>query len=142
MPVKPRIEIEGVRELNKLLTAVGGKELRRELGQVHKRIGQMVIDSAGGKNTGVGAGRGASIRASAATRQVQLRVGGTHRANPSVPRPSRSNNRYAIAQWGIRAVRPHPTRPHLIGAAERILPRIEREYLAGVEDVIRRAGGR
>lgn len=130
MTVQPRVHVEGVRELNRLLRRVGGRDLQRELGQVHKSIGTMVIARLGGKQTGVGEGRGASIRPSAATREVMLRVGGSHR--DSLRR-----------QWGREQRWPGgmpPPRPHLIGAAVEIQPQIEDEYLDGVESIIRRAG--
>lgn len=132
--VEGRLHVEGVRELNKLLRAVGGRELQKELGQVHKSIGQMVIDQLGGAKTGVGEGAGSTVRASAATREVQLRVGGSHRAADGPIRPE---------QWGKREVWPGglpPARPHLIGAAAAIEDRIEDAYLDGVDAIIRRVG--
>ena len=132
MAVRPRMQIEGVRELNRLLRQVGGRELQKELGQVHKSIGEMVIARLGGRKTGIGSGRGETIRPSAATREVQLRVGGSHRA--SSPRR---------LQWGRVQRWPGgqaPHRPSLIQAANDIQPQIEREYLDGVDQVIRRVG--
>lgn len=131
MPVESRLHVEGVRELNRLLRQVGGRELQKELGQVHKSIGELVIRRVGGASTGVGAGAGEKIRPSAATREVLLRVGGKHRG---------SDRRQ---QWGRRQRWPGgqpPQRPHLIRAAHDIQDRIEREYLDGVAAVIRRAG--
>lgn len=124
------LHIEGVRELNRLLRQVGGRELQKELGQVHKRIGRMVIDRLGGSRTGVGRGAGQSIRPSAATREVLLRVGGSHRSE----RPE---------QWGREQVWPGglpPVRPHLIEAAREIEDEISDEYLTGVEAIFRRHG--
>jgi hypothetical protein len=132
MAVQPRLHIEGVRELNRLLKATGDKDLPKELGQVHKKIGEMVIRRLGGTSTGVGEGRGENIRPSAAKREVLLNVGGSHRRGTGRKR-----------QWGLRQVWPggrHPDRPHLIGAAMQIQDQIEREYMDGVEAVIRRAG--
>jgi len=46
-------------------------------------------------------------------------------------------------QWGVRQVWPGgeaPFRPHLIAAARSIQPRIEQEYLSGVQAIIRRNG--
>lgn len=132
MAVQPRLHIEGVRQLNRLLRRVGGRELQKELGQVHRSIGEMVIARAGGARTGVGSGRGETIRPSAATREVMLRVGGSHRASD----PRRH-------QWGRVQKWPGgqaPRRPYLIQKAMDIQPQIERAYLDGVEQVIRRAG--
>jgi hypothetical protein len=129
--MQPRIYIEGVRELNRLLRQVGGRELQKELGQVHKSIGEMVISRLGGKHTGVGKGAGETIRPSAAVREVQLRVGGSHRAG------SRR------LQWGRNQKWPGgqaPSRPHLIGAANEIQGQIETAYLDGVDRIVRRAG--
>ena len=130
--VQQRIYIEGVRELNRLLRHVGGRELQKELGQVHKRIGQMVIRQLGGASTGVGQGRGERIRPSAATREVLLNVGGSHRT--SEPRRS---------QWGRVQKWPGgqaPDRPYIIEAARDIQNDIETAYLHGVERIIRRNG--
>ena len=132
MPVQQRIHIEGVRELNRLLRHVGGRELQKELGQVHKRIGQMVIRQLGGAQTGVGSGRGERIRPSAATREVLLLVGGKHRA----PQPRK-------LQWGRVQRWPGgdaPRRPYLIEAARDIQDDIETAYLHGIERIIKRNG--
>lgn len=127
---QPRIQVEGIPELRALLKQVGGKELEKELGQVHKRIGQMVIDRLGGKNTGVGAGAGSSIRPSAAAREVLLRVGGTHRARWG-----------RVGRWGKRwdGVE-RGRRPHLIGAATEMQDQIEDAYMRGVDQLIRKVG--
>ena len=134
MPVTPRIHIEGVRELNRLLRQVGGRELQKELGQLHRQIGEMVIARLGGRSTGVGSGRGETIRPSAAVRDVQLRVGGSHRAQGGPTRPRQWGR---VQRWpGGQA----PARPHLIGAAMDIQDRIEDVYLDGVDRIVRRAG--
>lgn len=128
--VQPRMEIEGAREVSRQLKQVGGKELRKEYGQVHKRIGERVIAQAGGKKTGVGEGRGASMRPSASTREIQVRVGGPHRGS-------------ARAQWGVRQVWPSgvpPERPHLIGAAVDIQGEIMDMYQDGLAEVAQKAG--
>ena len=123
-----RIRVEGVRELNRLLRNAGGRELQKELGQVHKQVGQMVIDRVGGASTGVGAGAGERIRPSAATREVLLRVGGKHRAGWG-----------NVGRWGKRWNRVESgPRPHLIGAAQDIQGRIEDTYMDGVDKIIRK----
>ena len=134
MPVTPRVHIEGIRELNRLLRQVGGRELQKELGQLHRQIGEMVISRLGGRSTGVGSGRGETIRPSAAAREVQLRVGGSHRAQGGPTRPRQWGR---VQRWpGGQA----PARPHLIGAAMDIQDRIEDVYLDGVDRIVRRAG--
>jgi hypothetical protein len=130
MPVQPKVNIEGIRELRLLLKQVGGRDLQKELGKVHRSIGELVIRRLGGASSGVGEGRGADIRPSAATREVMLRVGGSHRDARSW-------------QWGQTQRWPAgqaPSRPHLIGAAQAIQPQIEDRYLDGVDAVIRKAG--
>lgn len=123
-----RLKVEGVRELNRLLKEAGGRDLQKELGQVHKQVGQMVIDRAGGANTGVGAGAGARIRPSSATREVVLRVGGKHRATWG-----------RVGRWGKRWTgREQGKRPHLIGAAMDIRDPITDTYLEGVEKILRK----
>lgn len=132
MAIQPRVQIVGLRGLRRALRQAGGKDLQRELGAVHKSIGEMVIARAGGAQTGVGQGRGEKIRPSAATGSVQLRVGGAHRGDD----PKR-------LQWGREQIWPGgmpPTRPDLVGAAAAIQPQIEEAYMDGVEDVLRKAG--
>lgn len=129
--VEPRVYIEGLTELNRALRQAGGKPLQKELGAVHKDIGRMVISHLGGKNTQVGEGRGETIRPSATTANVMLRVGGSHRGG------SRRK------QWGAEQVWPGgmpPARPHLIGAALEIQDEIEEAYMDGVESVLTGAG--
>lgn len=112
------------------LRNAGGPALVKEMGQVHKSIGEMVIARVGGKQTGVGTGRGSSIRSSAATGSVQLRVGGGHR-------PRRA------WQWGRAQIWPGgraPARPYLIQAAIDIAPEIEQAYMEGIRAVAQRAG--
>lgn len=133
MAVQARTQIIGLRDLRRNLRRAGGKDLQKELGKVHKSIGEMVITRLGGAQTGIGKGRGEKIRPSAATGSVQLRVGGAHRSE----HPKRR-------QWGNEQIWPGgmpPTpRPHLIGAANEIQSQIEEAYMDGVEDVLRRAG--
>jgi hypothetical protein len=131
-----RLQIEGVRELNRLLRAAGGPVLQKELGKVHKQIGQMVIDRLGGPNTGIGAGAGATIRPSAATREVLLRVGGAHRASWG-----QGSEKGKVGRWGKKWNRQERgKRPHLIGAAFDIEPQITKTYLDGVDRILRTVG--
>jgi hypothetical protein len=118
------IVVEGMTELRANFRRLGGPDMVKELGQVHKRVGELVISRAGGASTGVGTGTGATIRPSATTREVQLRVGGRHRARFGKWR-----------QWGIGQVWPPPSRPFLIGAAREAEGPIIEEYLRGVRAV-------
>lgn len=127
-----RLVVEGVPQLRRALRDVGGRELEKKLGQVHRDIGEMVIRRAGGRNTGVGTGRGATIRPSAALREVLLRVGGTHRAQPL---PSGRTTGIRLRQWGVNPIWPPPSRPYLIGAAQDISGDIEDAYMDGVRKV-------
>lgn len=127
-----RLTIEGHRDLTRRLNQIGGKELKKEYGQVHKRIGERIIREAGGKQTNVGAGRGASMRPSASTREIQIRVGGPHRETN-------------LQQWGVNQRWPGgmpPPRPHIIGAADDIQEEIMDMYEDGVAEVARKAGMR
>lgn len=130
MAVQPRLEFTNIGAVRRALRQAGGPALVKEMGQVHKSIGEMVIARVGGKQTGVGTGRGSSIRPSAATREVMLRVGGSHR-------------RSRARQWGRNQIWPGgsaPARPYLIEAAREIAPQIEEAYLDGIRSVARRAG--
>lgn len=121
-----RLSIDGIEETSRAFKALGGKPLQRELGEVNKDIGRMIIDQAGGRRTGVGAGRGATIRPSAASREVMLRVGGRHR-------DSRKE------QWGVEQKWPGgnpPERPNLIAAAVSIEDRISDEYGKAIDRIL------
>lgn len=96
----------------------------KQLGAVHKRVGEIVIARAGGAETGVGRGTGATIRPSASTRSVVLRVGGRFRA--------RFGN---WRQWGVDQVWPPPERPYILGAAEAAQDEVLDVYLAGVNEI-------
>lgn len=126
-----RLKLEGVPELKRLLRHVGGKDLQKELGQVHKSVGQLVVERAGGAHTGVGEGRGERIRTSAATREVQLLVGGSHRGG------ERKKQWGRVQKWPAGEA---PTRPHLIQKAVEIQPQITDAYLEGIHDLLRRNG--
>lgn len=115
-------------EVRAAFRRLGGPEMVKQLGQVHKRVGELVISRAGGAQTGVGEGTGSTIRPSATTREVVLRVGGRHRER--IGRP---------AQWGVRetwtVAGDAPVRPHLIGAAEAASNEVINAYIDGVNAV-------
>ena len=120
-----------IRDLNRALRQVD-RALSKELGQVHRDIGERVIREVGGASTGVGSGRGERIRPSAAADRIQLLVGGGHRSSD----PRR-------LQWGRVQRWPGgqaPQRPYIIEAAYSITDEIEQMYLAEVERIGRKAG--
>lgn len=124
----PRVVIDGMDNLRRVLRQAGGSELQRELGQVHRQIGEMVIARAGGRQTDIGSGAGSRIRPSSAAREVQLRVGGRHRDDRK-------------EQWGKQQRWPGgqaPQRPLLIQHAVDIQPAIEQAYMRGVEQIFQR----
>ena len=120
-----RLQIEGMDEVRAAFRRLGGSEMTKQLGQVHKRIGEIVIAQAGGAQTGIGVGSGATIRPSAATRNVPLRVGGSFRSRFGKWR-----------QWGQTQIFPPPaSRPYLIGAAIAARDEINDTYLDGIEAI-------
>jgi hypothetical protein len=120
-----RLEVDGMDEVRAAFKAMGGAPMLKQLGQVHKRVGEIVIAKAGGAATGIGAGSGATIRPSASTRDVQLRVGGRFRANFGKWR-----------QWGETQMFPPPEpRPYLVGAAIAAEDEILEAYVEGVNAV-------
>jgi hypothetical protein len=127
MVARPPIEVDGVRDLIRALNKID-PALRKELGQRNKAIGQRIIDRSSPKPIPVGAGGGATPRASAAANVLRIMAGGTHRAKD-------------VQQWGKRVVsRDGVKRPYIRRAAEDELPNVEREYLDAILDVARAAG--
>lgn len=125
-PIQTRMVVTGLDDTRKVIRDVAGKEGQKALGKVHKRIGERIlIPALGGKDTGVGEGRGSKIRPSAASRQVTLRVGGKHREDKK-------------EQWGQEQVWPPPDRPHIIGTAVEHQDDIEREYRDGLMEELSR----
>lgn len=120
------IEVEGVRELVRAITKVS-PELRKELGQRNKSIGQSVIDRAFPKPLNVGAGAGAKPRASATANVLRIMAGGSHRTSHA-------------QQWGRRNAPRDDKRPYIRRAAVDQMPRIERDYIDALLEVARRAG--
>lgn len=117
-----RVVVEGMTETRAVFNRLGGRDMVKQLGLVHKRVGERVIAAAGGVNTGVGSGTGATIRPSAATAGVYLRVGGSFRARFGKWR-----------QWGVTQQWPPPgSRPYLIGAALSVEEEILADYREGV----------
>lgn len=110
------IQVEGLKEFQRAVRQARDKGLDKRLGQANKQIGQLVIDRLypNPDPRAIGKGRGATVRPSASKREVQLRVGGAHRAS-GIHTPKQP--------WGAqRVVRPGtdtPPRPFIQGTAER-----------------------
>jgi hypothetical protein len=96
------IEVQGYRELNRLLRKTGDKGLAKAVGRANKTVGTKIKALVDSESTpaAVGAGRGSFIRPSAAKGSLKLRVGGAHRAG-LVPQ----------RQWGKSQVTPFEKSP-------------------------------
>lgn len=124
---KDAVQIEGVRELTRALGKID-PELRKELGQRNKAIGQEIIDKAFPKPEKVGEGAGAMPRASATTNVLRIMAG----------YPGRSKE---VQQWGKRPKsRDGVKRPYIRKSAEEQVPDATKKYLDAVLDIARRAG--
>lgn len=120
------VRLEGVRAL---VQQIGKFDLqvRKELGQANKGIGQRVIDRAYPTPKNVGAGAGAVPRASASTNVLKILAGGSHRAQP-------------VQQWGVRYQPRDTERPYLARSAEEQMPWVEEEYLDALATAARKVG--
>lgn len=123
-------EVEGLREFQRAVRKSTDRELPKRLGQANKRVGQLVISRLQPRpaRIAVGAGKGATPRASASKRDVILRVGGAHRSGHAPEK-----------QWGRQVVQPFrhaPKRPHIIGTARRHEREIVDLYLAGIAEAV------
>lgn len=130
-------EVRGLRELNRTLRRA---DIPKAVGQAHKTYGTVIARrvNAQADPRAVGRGAGSELRASAAKRELKLRVGGKHRANPSLPRPNRSSSRWAYAPWGRtyvgRVGERRPRRPYIKDIARREFD--PQEYLDAIETEI------
>lgn len=121
------VKLQGVRELTRAIAAVD-PQLRKELGQANRQIGQRIIDKAFPKPEQVGAGAGARPRPSASANVLRILAGGSHRK--LVPRE----------QWGARFVPRDADRPYIARSAELDMPRVERDYLDALAVAAGKAG--
>lgn len=119
--------VEGVRDLTRALGQVE-PELRKELGQKNKSLGQSIIDRSFPKPLNVGAGAGAKPRASATTNILRIMAGGSWRSDHAQPWGKRPKSRDGVK------------RPYLRRSAVAHMPEIERDYLDALLDVARKAG--
>ena len=139
-----KIEVEGLKEFQRAARRAADQELGKRLGQANKQIGQLVIDRLVPRPdpAAVGTGAGAAVRPSASKREVLLRVGGKHRERASLPHPTTSRARYALAAWGRRSggwfVR-RPKRPYIRETVERNRPEIEQAWLKAVSTAMKPA---
>jgi hypothetical protein len=102
------IKLEGFKEFQKAVRIANGGKLPKEIGRAHKQVGEFVISKLRPAPVpgAVGAGSGATVRPSASSREVLLRVGGGHR---------KAN----FQQWGRRGIRPQtPGRPYIVNTAK------------------------
>ena len=113
MPIQAHIQVEGLKELQQGLRDANNK-LPKALGEAHKRVGQFIINKVPeGSPNAVGAGSGATVRASATKRDVILRVG--YGARPMHK-----------SQWGKTEVQPFESgRPYIVGTIEANVDAIE-----------------
>lgn len=126
MPIKPHIEVDGLRELQADFKRASGGKLPKALGEANKDIGRVVIGRLPeGEPQAVGAGRGAAPRPSATKREVVILVGSAAREARAEaraePRPSAMTHRNSVAaqQWGAEEVQPYMAgRPYIVGAIQ------------------------
>lgn len=122
-PAPFRVEVEGYKEFQAAARRAQG-DLPKKLGQIHKKIGALVISKL--HPPSVGSGAGARVRPSASKREVLIRVGGGWR-----------NQDPRVLQWGKSQEWPGghaPDRPDILGTAERHQRQIEEMLLAGIEE--------
>lgn len=141
MAEKGYIAVDGWREFRRAVRRSTDQRLPKRLGQANKRTGQFIKElvEREARPEAVGRGRGSEVRPSAAQREVIWRVGGAHRANPSIPPPTMSSNRFALAQWGKDVVRPFrraPKRPYMKQIADRHRDEIGDFFLQAVSEAM------
>ena len=123
-----RIEVDGLKDFNRLTRKAVDRDLPKRLGQANKSVGQYIIARLPqGDPRAVGAGGGSTVRPSATKREVLLRVGGNHRAGQDVAP--------ALLPWGRRLVgsfKGAPRRPHIMGTVRDNRADIERTYMAAI----------
>jgi len=126
-----RIEVDGLKEFNRAVRRSTDTELPKRIGQANRRIGQLVIDRLQPRPdpAAVGEGGGAAVRASAAKREVLLRVGGAHRKEHEPY--MRWGRRPGPVPFGRR-----PKRPYISETVERNRREIETAYLKAIREAL------
>lgn len=132
-----KIGVEGYAQLQRNIRLATDGKLPVVMGQVHKEIGEYVISKVpAGDPHAVGMGRGATLRASARKRDVNVMAGTAARANKAAERHVPVDH----IQWGREEVQPFPprghNRPYILGAVERNQQTIEYMFARGVLRVL------
>lgn len=125
---KGGIEVEGLEAFQRQVSRAADRDLPKRMQKAHKRVGEFVRQRLQPQPvpTAVGAGRGSSVRLSGSRYSVQLRAGGSHRADQQGPDAPKE-------PWGARRVgRPSGERPHIIGTVQEHQSDIEDEYMKAV----------
>lgn len=120
------IEVHGLKEFQAASRRAVDSELPKRLGQAHKRIGELVISKLQPRPepSATGTGAGAAVRASAAKREVLLRVGGSHRRKP----PLSVWGRNRVTRVGLAT----PKRPYIRQTIDRHEDEIGKAYLEAI----------
>jgi len=107
----PHLVVEGYEQLQRNIKQVEGK-LPASIGEAHKEVGRFLISKIPqGSPNAVGAGTGAEIRASAKKRDLNIMVGGAHRAKTAAERHVPT----AYIQWGKKEQQPFKSgRPYIL----------------------------
>jgi len=123
------VEVDGLDELRRAIRKSTDTELPKRMGQAHKDVGRYVIARLRPRPDPdvVGRGAGATVRPSAAKREVILRSGGKHRAG-NTPQQA----------WGKRQPSNPPAnaRPFIVKTAEDHRDDIGRFYLAAIKQAV------
>lgn len=119
------INRDDLKRFHRAVRQAESKELNNRLKQANKSVGQLVIDRLQPRPdpAAIGIGAGSSVRASAAKRDVVLRVGGKHREGHT---PYKRWGKKAIAN-PFRAGR--PKRPYIRETVERNRKEIEDAWM-------------
>lgn len=118
------IDRDDLKRFQRAVRQAESKELDNRLKQANKSVGQLVIDRLQPRPdpAAIGTGAGASVRASAAKRDVVLRVGGKHREGHT-----------PYKRWGKKSVpnpfRRRPKRPYIRETVERHRKEIEDAWI-------------
>jgi hypothetical protein len=135
------IEVQGYRELNRLLRKTGDKGLAKAVGRANKTVGAKIKTLVDNESTpaSVGKGRGSTVRPSSAKGALKLRVGGSHRVDLTGRKDTERLTVPWPQQWGKTVVRPFEKaqpRPDIKEVALQQRDWISRQWLAAIHDEI------